>query len=135
MWAEFNEVGYPIIEVSMKGTIKNDQEFKEFTDKWLSYYELGRPFVFIFDTTQVGFVNIKYAFKMASFIKELKKRENQILKYNVIVTKSLWVKMLLKMIFAIQSPVAPVEMRTDFEIDLENLLNKANQELQELQSL
>lgn len=127
MWAEFNYSGYPIVEVNMKGVIKDDAEFESFLKEWRNLYE-QRDFVFIFDTRNVGFVNIKYAFRMANFIKELKTREYQNLKYNVIITGNWWTRMLLKLIFKLQTPVAPVEYHTNPNtIDLEKLLNKANE--------
>ena len=127
MWAEFNYAGYPIVEVNMKGTIKDDAEFESFLKEWRELYE-QRDFVFIFDTRDVGFVNMKYALRMANFIKELKTRDYQKLRYNAIITGNWWTRMLLKLIFKLQSPVAPVEYHVKPDtIDLEKLLNKANE--------
>jgi len=124
MWADYADLGFPIVQVQMKGTIKDDEDFKHFTDKWLEYYEKKQDFVFIFDTTEVGFVNMKYAFKMANFVKELKKRKVQYLKHSVIIANNWWVKFLLKIIFFIQSPVCTIEYHSDFtNLDLENLVN------------
>ena len=125
MWAEYFELGFPIVQVQMKGTIKDDEDFYNFTNGWLEYYKKKQDFVFIFDTTDVGFVNIKYAFKMANFVKELKKQEIQYLKHSIIVTDNWWTKFLLKIIFMLQSPVCSIEYHSDFEnLDLENLILK-----------
>jgi|TARA_R110001599_G_scaffold337983_1_gene556714 hypothetical protein len=125
MWAQYSEIGFPIVQVQMKGKIKNDEDFYDFTNGWLEYYKKKQDFVFVFDTTDVGFVNIKYAFKMANFVKELKKQEIQYLKHSIIVTDNWWTKFLLKIIFAIQSPVCSIEYHSDFEnLDLENLILK-----------
>ena len=130
MWADYTDLGFPIVQVQMKGTIKNDKDFKHFTDKWLEYYEKKRDFVFIFDTTEVGFVSMKYAFKMANFVKELKKRDVQYLKHSVIVANHWWIKFLLKIIFAMQSPVCTIEYLSDFNnLDLEKLVNITKREL------
>ena len=127
MWAEFNYAGYPIVEVNMKGKIQNEQEFEAFLNEWRKLYE-QRDFVFIFDTRDVGFVGMKYAFKMANFIKELKTRSHQSLRHSAIITGNWWTRMLLKLIFKLQSPVAPVDYHTSPDtIDLEKLLNKANE--------
>ena len=66
------------------------------------------PYIFIFDTREVGFVNIKYAFRMSSFIKQLKTSEHQYLRGSIIVTGGVWSRFLLKIIFWTQRPVAPV---------------------------
>jgi len=125
MWAQYSEIGFPIVQVQMKGKIKNDEDFYDFTNGWLEYYKKKQDFVFVFDTIDVGFVNIKYAFKMANFVKELKKQEIQYLKHSIIVTDNWWTKFLLKIIFAIQSPVCSIEYHSDFEnLDLENLILK-----------
>lgn len=130
MWAEYADLGFPIVQVQMKGIIKDDEDFKHFTDKWLEYYEQERNFVFIFDTSEVGFVSMKYAFKMANFVKELKKRDVQYLKHSVIVANNWWVKFLLKIIFTLQSPVCTIEYLSDFnKIDLEKLVNITKGEL------
>ena len=125
MWAQYSEIGFPIVQVQMKGKIKNDEDFYDFTNGWLEYYKKKQDFVFVFDTIDVGFVNMKYAFKMANFVKELKKQEIQYLKHSIIVTDNWWTKFLLKIIFAIQSPVCSIEYHSDFEnLDLENLILK-----------
>lgn len=127
MWAEFNELAYPIIEVKLNKTIENDEDFNDFLKGWVKYYERKKNFIFIFDTTDVGFVNIKYALKMASFIKELKKQDIQYLKHSIIVSNNWWIKLLLKIIFAIQSPVCAVEHCSNFDkVDVEQLINTFN---------
>lgn len=125
MWAQYSEIGFPIVQVQMKGKIKNDEDFYDFTNGWLEYYKKKQDFVFVFDTIDVGFVNMKYAFKMANFVKELKKQEIQYLKHSIIVTDNWWTKFLLKIIFMLQSPVCSIEYHSDFEnLDLENLILK-----------
>jgi hypothetical protein len=129
MWADYNTLSFPIVEVKLRGNIQNDEDFKKFLEDWLKIYEKKKDFVFLFDTTDVGFVNIKYAFKMASFVKELKKRDIQYLKHSIIITNSWWVKFLLKIIFSLQSPVCTIEYHSDFNnIDLENLIVKTRED-------
>ncbi len=92
MWAEYNHTNYPVVEVHMKGVIRNNEEFESFLEGWRELYESKRDFVFIFDTREVGWVSPKYAFKMASFIKQLKKQDYQYLKRSSIIVDSYWVK-------------------------------------------
>lgn len=123
-WATYY-VNMPIVNVKMKGKISCQEDFDHFTQEWLNLYDLGERFTFVFDTTEVGFVSSKYAIKMGDFIKDLKRnRDNSFLERSIIITKSFWVRTLLKLIFFIESPVAPVYItRVDKNIDINTLLN------------
>lgn len=130
MWAEYNHTNYPVVEVHMKGVIQNNEEFEKFLEGWIDLYDSKRDFVFIFDTREVGWVNPKYAFKMAKFIKDLKKQDYQYLKRSSIIVDSYWVKALLSLIFAIQSPVCPIDYHADTaSISVEKLQEIANKKL------
>lgn len=111
-WATYDDSTWPVVHVSMKGTIKNDNDFLDFVNDWLGFYNRPGNFTFIFDTSDVGFVNIKYAFRMSKFIKELKEKISQqkcnTLSRSFIVHNSFYVKILLKLIFFMEDPVAPV---------------------------
>ena len=110
MWATFDDSNFPYVNIKMRGVPENDEDFQNFITTWDSY-NLQRnnvPYIFIFDTTEVGFVNIKYAFRMSSFIKQLKTSEHQYLRGSIIVTGGVWSRFLLKIIFWTQRPVAPV---------------------------
>ena len=71
-------------------------------------YNQKQNFIFIFDTTNVGFVNPIYCFKMAMFIHNLKQRKVQYLQKSNIIVSSDIVEKLLELIFFLQKPVAPV---------------------------
>ena len=110
MWATFDDSNFPYVNIKMRGVPENDEDFQNFITTWDSY-NLQRnhvPYIFIFDTREVGFVNIKYAFRMSSFIKQLKRSEHQYLRGSIIVTGGVWSRFLLKIIFWTQRPVAPV---------------------------
>ena len=79
MFVTFDETEYPIVKVNFTGVVRSDSDFSQFTDKWLELYERNTKFTFIFDTRNMGLMGPKYCFKMASFIKELKKRQIQYL--------------------------------------------------------
>ena len=108
MWATFDESESPNIKVSLIGTPENDEDFDLFLNKWISLQKQQKNFSLIFDTTQVGWVNPKYAFKMVKFIRYLKTFEKQYLKKSIILVKDNYTLFLLKLIFIIQTPVAPV---------------------------
>jgi hypothetical protein len=112
MWAEFDITNFPHVKVKLNKNIENDEDFQLFLDKWMNLYDYNTYFTLTFDTTEVGWVSPKYAFKMASFINRLKERKKEgkeeFLQYSNIYYSSWYVKYLLKMIFFLQSPVAPV---------------------------
>ena len=112
MWATFDDSAFPIIRVKLKGKIQNNVDFCNFITTWDSYNLRRSEYVFIFDATEVGRVNIKYAFKMASFIKDLKRKEKY-LKSSIIIVQSKYLRTLLNLIFKLQRPVANVYMTRD----------------------
>ena len=108
MFAEFNESQFPIIKITLNNIIENDDDFNNFLNGWLKYYQQKKEVIFLFDATNVGYIPIKYCFKMSTFIRELKQVDKQYLQRSFIVANSWIVKTLLRIIFSIQSPVAPV---------------------------
>jgi len=117
MFVTFDETEYPIVKVNFTGVVRNDSDFSKFTDKWLELYERNANFTFIFDTRNMGMMGPKYCFKMASFIKQLKKRQIQYLEKSIIIVSNRYIRFLLWLIFKIQKPVAPVYI-TDIHQDL-----------------
>jgi len=126
MWATFNDSEFPIVSVKLRGKIKNNLDFYNFTTTWESYNLRRIPYVFVFDAREVGFVNIKYAVMMAQFIKELKRKE-QFLQGSIIIVQSKYLRFLLSIIFKLQKPVADVYM-TDLysEVFIQKLYNNIN---------
>jgi len=89
--------------------ITNDNEYLLLEKEWLNLYKEKKYFYFNIDVTNIISANIKYAFKLSSFIKFIKKNiKVQYLKYSVIIVNTTFVKYLLNIIFTISSPVAPV---------------------------
>ena len=112
MWATFDDSEFPLIRVKLKGKIQNNVDFCNFTTTWDSYNLRRSEYIFLFDSREVGYVSIKYAFKMASFIKELKRKE-QYLKSSIIIVENKYLRFLLNLIFKLQKPVADVYMTRD----------------------
>ena len=128
MWATFDETNYPEVSVNFEGSLHNKTEYNIFTEKWLELYDKKKEFYYIFNTTKCGSVNISYTFRMASFIKKLKHEPKQYLKFSVIIYKSKWIRFLLKTIFTLQSPVAPVyiiEQKDYTQEMVENIKNNS----------
>ena len=108
MWATFDYSQNPIIKVYLNGTPENEKDFDHFLQSWLELQKSKKNFTLTFDTTNVGWVNPKYAFKMTKFIRYLKTFETQYLQKSIILVKDNYTLFLLKLIFLIQTPVAPV---------------------------
>ena len=107
-FCEYDYSNFPMVHVSFHGSIKNEDDFNLFTSQWLQLYEDQNYFSFIFDMEDMGLVNPYWSYKMASFITELKKQPIQYLQNSRIINVNKFTKYLLKIIFSVQSPVAPV---------------------------
>ena len=108
MWADYNYSNFPIVNVNLEGQLKRNSDYYDFIRKWTLLYQKKNKFKFIFNTTNCGYVNMKYSLKLPSFIKKLKRLPTQYLTESIIIYNSSWIKFLLKLSFNIQSPVAPV---------------------------
>ena len=109
-FSTYDVSNFPKVKVLLIGNIDNDTEFEQFKQGWLDCYlnHDNTPFTFIFDTRQMGYVSVVYAFKMSQFIKEIKKSKNKLLQKSIIIVSHRYINMLLNMIFYIEKPIAPV---------------------------
>ena len=128
MFVEFDETKYPIVRVNFSGVIRNENDFNEVTNKWIELYSRKSKFTFIFDTRNMGMMGPKYCFKMATFIKNLKKRPVQYLEKSIIIVSNRYIRLLLWLIFSIQKPVAPVYIT---DIHQEIFINMLNDNIQQ----
>ena len=127
MWATFDYAKYKtrfIVKVMFSDEV-NDASFDAFLKEWISLYNAKRDFSFVFDTTRVGYVPLKYSIRMSSFIGKLKKCPYQYLQKSVFIVSSNFVQYMLDFIFLIQPPVAPIYMTQDVD-EVESLLSTNN---------
>ena len=127
MWATFDYTEYEtrsIVKVLFSNEI-DDTSFDAFLKEWISLYNAKRDFSFVFDTTHVGYVPLKYSIRMTSFIGKLKKCPYQYLQKSVFIVSSNFVQYMLDFIFLIQQPVAPIYM-TQYVNEVEYLLSTNN---------
>ena len=110
MFAEYNIGLFPVVIIKLKGFIKNDTDFQMFLNNWEYLYTYENDFMMIFDTTDMNMPNIKYCYKLALFIKSLKK--------SIIIVKNNIILNLLNSTFYLQSPVAPVYLTKVSLIDI-----------------
>ena len=126
MWCVIDKTNFPIIKISFNSEKQIEEEFDLFLNEWLKLYEEEKEFYFIFDTCDLGLMNVKYAYKMSKFIKELKKRDKQFLKKSLIILKNQYISFLLNIVFSITKPVANVYLFSDnsdklIKEDIENI--------------
>lgn len=125
----FDLSNFPIVKVKLIGKIENDNDFKSFTKEWEELYNYNENFIMIFDTSEIGNVNLKYCFLLSYFIKKLKKKNPQYLSFSLIYTPSSYIEKMLRFIFYLSSPIAPVYIIKKFETDyVDNLINNIKSE-------
>ena len=129
MFGIYNVSSFPVVIVKLNGSIQNDTDFQLFVNNWENLYSYENDFMMIFDTTDISIPNIRYCYKMALFIKSLKKKEKQYLKKSIIIVKNNIILNLLNLTFNLQSPVAPVYLTREsladiiLKIDFTKVLN------------
>jgi hypothetical protein len=125
---------FPKIKVKFQNNIQNKEDYYLFEKEWLDCYNYKKPFIFVFDTTNVGMIHIKYVYKLTKFIHNLKKKkynnpnEFDFLQYSIIIVNNWYIKHLLNITFMIQKPVAPVYI-IEKNYDIEKLYYKLENKL------
>ena len=127
MFSIFDYDLVPYVIVIFYGTIKNQIEFDLFLNNWEQLYLEKKEFKFIFDTTQLTFVNPLYCIQMSNFIKKLKTYPIQYLKESLIIINSKFIERLLRIIFFLQSPVAPVYLISNSLTEIKNKIAQKNE--------
>ena len=130
-FANFELIDTSNVVVTFTGDKITDESFRQFLDNWNSCDLRQTNYSFYFDTRRgLGSPQIKYAFGMVRFIKEKKKEPIKYLKYSLINVNSSRNLLLLRMIFTLSSPIAPVYIFSnnseEFIQDLKREINKSN---------
>lgn len=107
MWADFNKTELPKVLITLNGNI-DEESFEHFIQEWTSLISNNEEYYFIFETEKCEYVNVKYLFKMAAFIKKVKKLPEQKLQRSIIIMRNSALKTLLKLLFSVQRPTADV---------------------------
>lgn len=126
MFSNYDLTEFPIVRVNLEGGIKNKEEFIDFTNNWENLYKLKQKFMFIFETKLFGVggsIPIKYCFYVAKFIKRIKKKKYPYLTKSIICVYNKFIMHLLNLVFAIQSPIAPVYIINCKDLTPENKSN------------
>tara|TARA_Y100000389_G_scaffold158251_1_gene159621 strand:+ start:2288 stop:2749 length:462 start_codon:yes stop_codon:yes gene_type:complete len=126
MFANFDDTNFPIINVTLNGSLTEDEEFLDFKNNWLSYYNQKKDFIFIFDLENMISVNPKYVLLIANFIKEIKKAKYTYLKTSVIYVSNQLILELLNFVFNIEKPLNTVYIIQETNNNKETLNNQLN---------
>lgn len=106
MWVDIIDK-YPIINVVFNDCKQSDEEFNKIFDKWEDMYEEKKDFIFIIDTTNINSLNLNYAYKMAKFIKKMKKEyEYHYLNKTMIVMNNNFILNIIKILLSLTSPIS-----------------------------
>ena len=111
-----------IVYVDLIGDLMDKKEFALFTNQWLALYTLKKPFIFVFRTAQINYVNFLFCFDMAMFIYTLKQQPVQYLKKSIFIIQNEYIRKLLSYIFYLQSPVSDIYI-IEKEDTLSSILN------------
>ena len=109
MYANFNEENLPRVTVTFNNETLTDDTFQAFLNSWNYYDKERKDYNFYFDLTGgLGKIKMKYVFGIAGFIKRKKKETEKFLKYSVIYATNKQTLLLLRMLFNLTKPIAPV---------------------------
>ncbi len=108
MFVEVNKSNFPLVIIKFGAKIENYEDLNIFFDTWSSLYQDEKNFTFLLDTGECGKIPIKYSYYMAKKIKEIKKLPKHYLQQTIVIIKSRWMTRLIKLLFSIVKPIAPV---------------------------
>ena len=117
MFASFNLDLFPIVIVTLKGIIANDDDFDSFLTSWLQINNQQKNFIFIFDTSELEIPSVKYCLKMSIFISKLRKLPHQYLQKSLIIINHYYIKYMIDLMFSLQPPVALVYLTQESLVD------------------
>lgn len=120
------EFEYPYVYITFNHeNITNDNSVEAFCETWLNISNDKKPYIIVFDALQVQYVKPTFIFKIVNFMKKLRKQEPQYLQYSIIIINNAFIRGLMKMVFRIQKPVAPIYLckSSDELIELHNKIH------------
>jgi hypothetical protein len=117
---------FPVVIVTFKKTIENDEEFQDFLKEWLNLYSQEKYFSFIFDTREISEIpSLKYCFQIAAFISRIKSLPVKYLEKSSIIVSNSMIQTLIDLVFSIQTPISDVYIYTSTDVsDLNTIFNR-----------
>lgn len=106
---DYTDISNGIITITFTNENITKEYFNDFLSNWDNCDLSQNPYSFYFDTRNgLGNANIRYAFGIVSFIKRKKKEPVKYLQYSLINVNSQRNLLLLRLIFTLSKPIAPV---------------------------
>ena len=108
MWVNVID-NYPIINISFNDCKQDDKEFNKIFEKWEDMYTEKKDFILIIDTSNINNLNLSFAYKMAKFIKKMKKEhEYHYLKKTMIVMNNNFIIKIINVLLSLTTPISKV---------------------------
>ena len=121
-FAIYNSDNFPKVTVQFSNHILNDEDYDNFEKDWLDLYHRESNFYFIFDMVNIGFIPMKYVYKLTKFIEKIKNLDKNYLLFSIIIVNNWYIQHLFNITFMIQSPVSNVILiNKNDSIDIHNL--------------
>ena len=114
--ATFDKTNLPKVVIKFTENRLTDDNFRQFITTWDECDLDNSPYNFYFDFTEnsMSGVKLKYIVGLASFLKRKKKQSTKYLQYSVInVANKKTLLLLLRMVFNLSAPIAPVYIISD----------------------
>lgn len=108
MFVNIDSDSFPLVKVVFGKTPKSYEDLDIFFETWLQLYQNKQEFTFLLDTRNCGNIPIKYIYYISKQISKIKKLKTQYLQRTIVIMQSNWIKNLMKILFKIVKPVAPV---------------------------
>jgi|MEHZ01.2.fsa_nt_MEHZ010418605.1_2 hypothetical protein len=131
----FDYSNFPEVKVSF---IKNIEKkyVKTFFDECLTIYNYKKPFYMIYDTSSLYTAPPTFIYKLARFIKKIKKKEEQYLTKSILIaTDTIFARCLLNTAMTLTSPAADLYIYWKKENDNAINVNNINMILQRAPAL
>ena len=119
-----NEDDFPFVKIKLC-KVMNDDEYNFIINKWLELYENKKNFILIFNSLESESISIKYIYRLVGFARKLKKlpKEEQYLKYSIVITNRTLVTTLLNIYKKLIKPISKIYVIKNIE-ELEPIRNK-----------
>lgn len=111
-----NKNNFPLVVITLDGDM-TIEGYQNLTTEWENLYINKENFYFIFHTINNGKIKLKILYMLAMFIKKMKRYPEQYLLRSIIVLEKTkkFERSLLRLLFSIQAPSAPVYLVTSIE--------------------
>jgi len=117
MFATFDKLLFPRINVTFNGEIKHD-DYESFENQWMECYDHDiskGKFTFVMNTLNFqGYIhNLRHSYLLSKFIGNIKEKRITDKKYDrlersIIIVNNTIVRYLLQTVFLVQKPLAPI---------------------------